>query len=120
MLFSISYRSDAGGYGRIVNQDLIIRRYLPSDEDVVVDLWSNAAREAHPFLVGEGTGDREQKMREVYLIQADNWVAEHNSEVVGLLGMIGSEIGDCSSRRHHRGWESGGRWSNTPPPCTTR
>jgi len=93
VLSSISYRSDAGGYGRIVNQDLIIRRYLPSDEDVVVDLWSNAAREAHPFLVGEGTGDREQKMREVYLIQADNWVAEHNSEVVGLLGMIGSEIG---------------------------
>ena len=93
VIFSISYRSDAGGYGRIVNQDLIIRRYLPSDEDVVVDLWSNAAREAHPFLVGEGTGDREQKMREVYLIQADNWVAEHNSEVVGLLGMIGSEIG---------------------------
>jgi len=32
-------------------------------------------------------------MREVYLIQADNWVAEHNSAVVGLLGMIGSEIG---------------------------
>ena len=32
-------------------------------------------------------------MPKVYLIQADNWVAEHNSEVVGLLGMIGSEIG---------------------------
>ncbi|ERB55774.1 acetyltransferase [Rhodococcus sp. P27] len=91
--FSAGYLSDAGGYGRIVNQDLIIRRYLPSDEDVVVDLWSRAAREAHPFLTGEGTGEREQKMREVYLIQADNWVAEHNSEVVGLLGMIGSEIG---------------------------
>ncbi|MDF2471148.1 MAG: acetyltransferase, partial [Rhodococcus erythropolis] len=29
-----------------MNQDLIIRRYLPSDEDVVVDLWSRAAREA--------------------------------------------------------------------------
>ncbi len=57
--FSAGYLSDAGGYGRIVNQDLIIRRYLPSDEDVVVDLWSRAAREAHPFLAGEGTGERE-------------------------------------------------------------
>ena len=104
-----------------MNQDLIIRRYVSSDEDVVVDLWSRAAREAHPFLAGEGTGEREQKMREVYLIQADNWVAEHNSAVVGLLGMIGSEIGGTVRRAGvTRVGASGGRWSNTPQPCTAR
>ncbi|MEV4126187.1 GNAT family N-acetyltransferase [Nocardia sp. NPDC049707] len=71
-----------------------IRPYRPADEDVVVDLWARASRIAHPFVPGEGGGERERKMREIYLVQADNWVAEDaNGRVVALLGMLGSEIG---------------------------
>ncbi|MGI5490179.1 GNAT family N-acetyltransferase [Microtetraspora malaysiensis] len=72
----------------------VVRRYRPSDEDQVIDVWARAAQAAHPFLDGEGRGARERKMREVYLVQADNWVAEVPGEgVVGLLGMLGVEIG---------------------------
>ncbi|WP_232052338.1 GNAT family N-acetyltransferase [Nocardia cyriacigeorgica] len=71
-----------------------IRRYRPADEATVVSLWSRASRIAHPFIEGEGAGERERKLREIYLVQADNWVAEVPSRgVVGLLGMLGSEIG---------------------------
>ncbi len=71
-----------------------IRPYRHDDEEVVVDLWGRASRIAHPFIPGEGTGERERKIREVYLVQADNWVAETRAHgVVGLLGMLGSEIG---------------------------
>ncbi|WP_280213225.1 GNAT family N-acetyltransferase [Nocardia cyriacigeorgica] len=71
-----------------------IRPYRPEDEDTVVSLWSRASRIAHPFIEGEGTGERERKLREIYLVHADNWVAEAPPHgVVGLLGMLGSEIG---------------------------
>ncbi|MEV3962217.1 GNAT family N-acetyltransferase [Nocardia sp. NPDC050193] len=71
-----------------------IRPYHPEDEEAVVGLWSRAARIAHPFIPNEGTGTRERKLREIYLVQADNWVAETAAgDVVGLLGLLGAEIG---------------------------
>ena len=70
-----------------------VRPYQPSDEDAVIELWSQASKLAHPFLAGEGEGDREVKMRDVYLVNADNWVAETDGQVVGLLGLLGAEIG---------------------------
>ncbi|SCE55858.1 putative acetyltransferase [Streptomyces sp. OspMP-M43] len=32
-------------------------------------------------------------MREVYLVHAENWVAETDGRVVALLGLLGAEIG---------------------------
>lgn len=78
-----------------MDKGLIIRRYRPADEDATVDVWARAARQAHPFLAGEGEGERERKLREVYLVDAENWVVESTADgsIVGLLGMLGSEIG---------------------------
>ncbi|MCJ0902457.1 GNAT family N-acetyltransferase [Rhodococcus sp. ARC_M6] len=70
-----------------------VRRYRPSDEEAVIELWSQAAKLAHPFLDGEGEGAREAKMREIYLVHAENWIAETPEGVVGLLGLLGAEIG---------------------------
>lgn len=70
-----------------------VRRYCPADEEAVIALWSQAAKLAHPFLDGEGEGAREAKMRETYLVSAENWVAETPAGVVGLLGLLGAEIG---------------------------
>ncbi|MFH8404690.1 GNAT family N-acetyltransferase [Streptomyces sp. NPDC018019] len=73
----------------------IIRPYRPADEPAVTDLWSRAVQQAHPFIEGEGTGERARQLREVYLVQADNWVAEDEAEgkVIGLLGLLGPEVG---------------------------
>lgn len=76
-----------------MEEKVIIRRYQASDEESVVDLWSRAAKLAHPFIEGEGEGDRARKLREVYLVMADNWVAEVSGAVVGLLGLLEAEIG---------------------------
>ncbi|WP_280423387.1 GNAT family N-acetyltransferase [Nocardia carnea] len=71
-----------------------IRPYRPEDEEAVVGLWSRATRIAHPFIANEGTGERERKLREIYLVQADNWVAEVPAGgVVGLMGLLDAEIG---------------------------
>ncbi|MER5986595.1 GNAT family N-acetyltransferase [Streptomyces sp. NPDC001787] len=71
----------------------VIRRYEVSDEAEVMALWSSASQLAHPFIPGEGEGERALKVREVYLREAENWVAEEDGVAVALLGMIGSEIG---------------------------
>lgn len=79
----------------MMNENLIIRPYERTDEDAVVKVWAHASRQAHPFVVGEGEGERERKMREVYLVQAQNWVVESTEDggIVGLLGMQAAEIG---------------------------
>lgn len=71
----------------------VIRRYAAADENAAVDVWSRAGSLAHPFIPGEGEGERARKMREVYLVHAENWVAETDGRVVALLGLLGAEIG---------------------------
>ncbi|MFF8367685.1 GNAT family N-acetyltransferase [Streptomyces lydicus] len=77
-----------------MSNDMIIRRYRAADQDIVSDLWSRAARQAHPFLVGEGEGERARILREVYLVRAENWVAERGGTVVGLLGLLPAGQGE--------------------------
>jgi putative acetyltransferase len=74
--------------------DVSVRPYRPADEEAVIGVWSRSASIAHPFVEDEGTGWRADEMREVYLVQADNWVAQTGTgQIVGLLGMLGAEIG---------------------------
>ncbi|MEU7636971.1 GNAT family N-acetyltransferase [Streptomyces sp. NPDC039016] len=69
----------------------IIRRYRDADQDAVCDLWAMASQQAHPFIEGEGEGERARVLREVYLVQAENWVAEREGAVIGLLGLLGGD-----------------------------
>ncbi len=71
----------------------MIRRYAHTDENASMDIWSRAGRTAHPFIPGEGEGERAREMREVHLVHAENWVAESNGRVVALLGLLDAEIG---------------------------
>ena len=71
-----------------------IRPYAPADEEAVVALWSAASKKAHPFIDDEGQGERERKLRDVYLKIAESWVIEdEGGRVVGLLGLLDQEIG---------------------------
>ncbi|MGY5004218.1 GNAT family N-acetyltransferase [Streptomyces griseus] len=72
---------------------MVIRRYAHTDENALMDIWSRAGRTAHPFIPGEGEGERAREMREVHLVHAENWVAESNGRVVALLGLLDAEIG---------------------------
>ncbi|MFC9329817.1 GNAT family N-acetyltransferase [Kitasatospora sp. NPDC057015] len=85
-----------------MTDDLIIRPYTPADEDAAVLVWARAGRQAHPFIPGEGTGERERKMREVYLVHADNWMAEIDGRAVGVLGLLhsGTAVPDVSDVPH--------------------
>ncbi|WP_093637832.1 GNAT family N-acetyltransferase [Streptomyces sp. 2224.1] len=79
-----------------MSSEMIIRRYRASDQDVVTDLWSRAVQKAHPFLDGEDRGEQARILREVDLVRTENWVAEREGSVVGLLGMLPGGDGDGS------------------------
>jgi putative acetyltransferase len=71
-----------------------IRPYSQTDEEAVIAVWSRSASMAHPFVEGEGTGWRADEMRTVYLVEADNWVAQTDEgRVIGLLGLLDAEVG---------------------------
>ena len=75
---------------------LHIRPFRPEDEEAAVAVWSAASAHGHPFLAGEGMGERERLVREVYLVQAENWLGEDGTgRVVGLLGLLDHEDGPC-------------------------
>lgn len=111
---------------------MIIRRYRASDQDVVTDLWSRAVQKAHPFLDGEDRGEQARILREVDLVRTENWVAEREGSVVGLLGMLpggdgdgsgdgpGAGVGGSLWRRRPKGPVSGGSWWSMRRRCTVR
>ncbi|WP_079134201.1 GNAT family N-acetyltransferase [Streptomyces sp. EN23] len=76
-----------------VSGSTVIRRYAAADENAAMDVWSRAGGLAHPFVPGEGEGERARKMREIYLVHAENWVVETDGRVVALLGLLDAEIG---------------------------
>ncbi|MFF2806027.1 GNAT family N-acetyltransferase [Streptomyces sp. NPDC058000] len=92
----------------------VIRRYRDADQDAVCDLWTRASQHAHPFIEGEGEGERARVLREVYLVQAENWVAEREGAVIGLLGLLsgaddGVEIGGLFVAPEAQGGGTGGK-----------
>ncbi|CAM5579906.1 hypothetical protein SBADM41S_10807 [Streptomyces badius] len=102
-----------------VSGSTVIRRYAAADENAAMDVWSRAGGLAHPFIPGEGEGERARKMREIYLVHAENWVVETDGRVVALLGLLDAEESAASSwpRRHRApGWA--GAWSSTRRRCT--
>ncbi|MFI1201124.1 GNAT family N-acetyltransferase [Streptomyces sp. NPDC020883] len=79
-----------------MNSHTVIRRYRDADQDVVCDLWSRASQQAHSITEGEGEGERARVLREVYPAGAENWVAERDGAVTGLLRLLG--VGDGGDR----------------------
>ncbi|WP_328732124.1 GNAT family N-acetyltransferase [Streptomyces caniferus] len=71
-----------------MSSEMIIRRYEASDQAVVTDLWARAVQQAHPFPDGEGRGERARVLPQMDLAAAENWVAEREGTVVGLLGLL--------------------------------
>ena len=75
---------------------LRIRPYAPADENAATAVWSAASVFGHPFLAGEGMGERERLVREVYLVQAENWLGEDETgRIVGLLGLLDHDDAPC-------------------------
>ncbi|HEX9925573.1 MAG TPA: GNAT family N-acetyltransferase [Anaerolineae bacterium] len=70
-----------------------IREYSQKDLDEVMACWESASRLAHPFLTKEFMDNERYNIPNLYLPNADTWVAELNGRVIGFIALIGNEVG---------------------------
>ena len=64
-------------------------RQSETEAETLVAIWAEAARAAHPFLPGEGRGERRRLMRDMHLPAATVTVAEADGAAQGFLAMTG-------------------------------
>ncbi len=70
-----------------------VRQYQKKDLNHLLTVWENATKLAHPFLTEEFLNTERYNIPNVYLPNADTWVAEFDGTVIGFIALIGNEIG---------------------------
>ncbi|MGB0466863.1 MAG: GNAT family N-acetyltransferase [Pontibacterium sp.] len=70
-----------------------IRKYTQSDLDRVMSAWENANRLAHPFLKQAFVEKVRHDIPNLYLPNAETWVADVDGHVVGFIALLGNEVG---------------------------
>lgn len=70
-----------------------IRAYSVADRERLAEIWLEASRVGHPFLSEADLLGQQAKVRDIYLPQAENWVAELDGEPAGFIGLIDDFIG---------------------------
>ncbi len=71
----------------------MIRPYKDKDLGELLEAWYSASSLGHPFL-DEAFFQRERnRIREVYLPNAETWVFEQDGVVVGFIAVMGNEVG---------------------------
>lgn len=70
-----------------------IRQYSEKDLNAVLNAWEAANQLAHPFLSESFVDQVRNDIPNLYLSNADTWVADVNGKVVGFIALIGNEVG---------------------------
>ena len=83
----------------------LIRKYQEKDVETLIEVWFKASQLAHPFLEQEFLEQEKENIRKLYLPNAETWVAERESRVVGFVALLGNEVGalfvdpDCHGQK---------------------
>jgi len=73
---------------------IIIRAYdQEADQSKIIDIWYQASFMAHPFIGADRLQEQRALIQDVYLPQAETWVAEHKGAVLGLISLLDDVVG---------------------------
>ena len=70
-----------------------IREYQEQDLAAVMAVWEGASALAHPFLPEEFVAKVRKDIPSLYLPNAETWVAENDTGVIGFIALLGNEVG---------------------------
>ncbi|MFT6582545.1 MAG: putative acetyltransferase [Alphaproteobacteria bacterium] len=80
-----------------------IRQYRDSDLNGVLSAWESASKIAHPFLTPEFMDSERHNIPNMYLPNADTWVADLDGAIIGFIALIGDEVGAIFVDPVHQG-----------------
>ena len=82
-----------------------IRPYETSDLQQALSLWLAASRAGHPFLGEDILAQQQVLVRDIYLPNAETWIAEDQGRILGFIGLLGDFIGGLfvAPDQHGRG-----------------
>ncbi len=70
-----------------------IRLIRDEDREALVAIWLAASTYAHGFLGAERLQLQSEQVRDIYLIQAENWVILDKGKPAGFIGLMDNFIG---------------------------
>ncbi|MGF1757194.1 GNAT family N-acetyltransferase [Photobacterium sagamiensis] len=70
-----------------------IRHYQERDLNELLNSWEKASRVAHPFMTEQFFEQERHNIPNIYIPNADTWVAVADEKVVGFIALIGNEVG---------------------------
>ncbi|MGQ3675895.1 GNAT family N-acetyltransferase [Xanthobacter sp. TB0139] len=76
-----------------VAQRPFIRPYRPEDQPRLLEIWHAASALGHPFLGAERLEAQKRLVGEVYLPQAETFVAARGAVLLGFVGLLDAFIG---------------------------
>ena len=73
--------------------EVLIRQYMASDLEAVLDSWEAATRLSHSFMTDDFIAQERKNVAEIYLPITDTWVVEISGRVQGFIALMGNEVG---------------------------
>ncbi len=71
----------------------LIREYRHEDLADILTAWESGSKVAHPFLTEQFLEQERHNIPNMYLPNAETWVAEADGQVIGFIALIGNEVG---------------------------
>lgn len=76
------------------NQNVVIRPFdAAADTEKLSCIWLDASLEAHPFIGERRLLEQRHMIEQTYLPMVETWVACHQGEPIGFIGMLDDFIG---------------------------
>jgi len=85
----------------------ILRAFRDDDLNDVMSAWESASKVAHGFLSNEFQEQERYNIPNVYIPNAETWVAEQDGIVIGFIALIGSEVGGLFVKSEFHGTGAG-------------
>ncbi|WP_259781757.1 GNAT family N-acetyltransferase [Aestuariispira ectoiniformans] len=76
-----------------MTNDYVVRAFDPADTDRLLEIWLAASKIGHPFLGDAVLRDQMKLVRDIYLPQAETWVACKTHRAIGFIGLLDNFIG---------------------------